>query len=389
MFQAILNSRISALLFCVVLAACGSSGEESEVTTQTGSNSSSPSPAPPVPTPVVGGVSEAQQDSVGRAVPVDATKARFNRPLGIALDDHGNVYVADAGNATIRKIAVSGAVTTLAGSPGESGHADGSGHAARFRFLKGIAVDEAGNVYAVDDSAIRKITPSGVVTTLAGTPGIIGSADGAGAAAQFNRPWGIAADKVGNLYVADNENCLVRKITPAGVVTTLAGTRGMRGTADGTGASATFLGPQGIAIDSTGNLYLTDWFGPPAPNIPEGSTFIRKIAANGAVNTLAGNFNSEIGPALFRDTFAIAADSAGNVYLAAERSVRKVSSTGIVSTVVGPTARFDALEGIAIDDAGNLYVSDTSAHAIDKVTQGGNITLYAGKPGEAGSVDVP
>ncbi|WP_324104301.1 hypothetical protein [Noviherbaspirillum sp.] len=319
----------------------------------------------------------------------DATQARFNQPLGIAIDGGGNIYVADSGNYTIRKIAPSGVVTTLAGSPGLSGAADGTGAAARFKILKGIAVDAAGNVYAVDDGTIRKVTAGGTVTTLAGLAGATGDADGTGAAARFNHPWGIAVDAAGNLFVADSDNYLIRKVTPAGVVTTHAGTRGMRGTADGTRATATFLGPQGIAIDPSGSLYVTDWYGPPAPNIPQGSTFIRKITASGIVSTMAGNFNSEVAPALILDTFAIAADASGNVYLASGRSVRKMSSSGTLSTVVGPTNTFDSLQGITIDDAGNLYVADTSANAIDKVTQSGNITLVAGKPGEAGSVDVP
>lgn len=348
-------------------------------------------PATPLPSNTATAQAETKPaSSAGSAGPqADATQARFNQPLGIAVDGSGTIYVADSANYTIRRIAPSGVVTTLAGSPGLSGTADGTGAAARFRVLKGIAIDASGNVYAVDDSAIRKITPGGTVTTLAGTPGVTGDADGSGMAARFNHPWGIASDAAGNLYVADSENYLIRKVTPAGVVTTFAGTRGMRGTANGTGATATFLGPQGIAIDPSGNLYVTDWYGPPAPNIPQGSTFIRKIAAGGTVSTMAGNFNSDVAPALLLDTFAIAADASGNVYLAAGRSVRKVSSSGALSTIAGPTDTFDSLQGIAIDGVGNLVVSDTSANAIDKVTQDGGITLVAGKPGEAGSADVP
>ncbi|WP_136414117.1 hypothetical protein [Herbaspirillum sp. ST 5-3] len=362
-----------------------------------------PSSSNSAPAPVVGGVSEtkptagstANEPAAGSNTnttstsQADATKARFNQPVGIASDSNGNLYVADSGNYTIRKIASSGVVTTLAGSPGISGDADGTGPAARFGNLKGLAVDAAGNVYVVDSNAIRKIAPSGAVSTVAGMPAASGDADGSGAAARFNQPWGIASDAAGNLYVADGGNYLIRKITPAGVVTTYAGTRGMRGTANGMRDAATFLGPQGIAIDPAGSLYVTDWYGPPAPNIPEGSTFIRKIAASGQVSTMAGNFNGETGPALFLDTFAITADASGNVYLAAGRSVRKVSSSGATSTIAGPTDQFDSLYGITIDGAGNLFVSDTSANAIDKVTQDGSITLVAGKRGEAGSTDAP
>ncbi|WP_324106400.1 hypothetical protein [Noviherbaspirillum sp.] len=398
-----LRSRISAVLISVFLAACGGgSGGSGIDTAQSASQTTSPQQSP-TPAPVVGGVSEtkpaagsaANEPAAGSNTTntstsqADATKARFNHPVGIASDSNGNLYVADSGNYTIRKIASSGVVTTLAGSPGISGDADGTGPAARFGNLKGLAVDAAGNVYVVDSNAIRKITPSGAVSTVAGTPAASGDADGSGAAARFNQPWGIASDAAGNLYVADGGNYLIRKITPAGVVTTYAGRRGMRGTANGMRDAATFLGPQGIAIDPAGSLYVTDWYGPPAPNIPQGSTFIRKIAASGQVSTMAGNFNGEAGPALFLDTFAITADASGNVYLAAGRSVRKVSSSGAASTIAGPTDQFDSLYGIMIGGAGNLFVADTSANAIDKVTPDGSITLVAGKPGEAGSADVP
>lgn len=428
MLQGTIGSRITTGFLCILLAACGGGGggdsgasvpqsgssgtpgtSETSGTSGTGANAENAATGRPV---------TAAQDDIPAApaapadtdpgspgttppdccpqpseepapVQADATHARFNQPLGIAVDGGGNLYVADALNNTIRKIAPSGVVTTLAGSPGASGNADGTGAAARFSFLKGIAVDGAGNIYAVDNSAIRKITPTGVVTTLAGISGAIGDADGPGATARFNRPWGIAVDAAGNLYVADTDNYLVRKVTPGGTVSTHAGTRGMRGTANGSATTATFLGPKGIAIDAGGNLYLTDWFGPPAPNIPEGSTFIRRIAADGGVTTMAGNFGGETGPAAFSDAFALAADGAGNVYVAALRSVRRVSPTGTITTLAGPSDQFQVLDGIAIDGAGTLFVTDESNHTVSKVTQGGSITLVAGKPGESGSIDEP
>lgn len=392
----------------MLLAACGAGGDSSPLAgatesggngTTTNSNNTGINPAgTPQPgsaaqegaaSPSASGSSSTGASSSGTPATADATKARFSLPLGIAVDGSGNLYVADTQNYTVRKIAPSGMVTTLAGTPGASGSTDGTGAAARFSFLKGIAVDGSGNVYAVDNSAIRKITPAGVVTTLAGASGVTGDADGLGAAARFRQPWGIAADADGTLYVADTDNYLVRKISPAGVVTTHAGTRGMRGTANGSTATATFLGPKGIARDSAGNLYLTDWYGPPAPNIPEGNTFVRRIGADGSVTTMAGNFRSENGPAAFSDTFAIAADAAGNVYLAALRSVQKVSATGAVSTVAGPGEQFQVLNGIASDNAGNLFVTDESAHTVSRVGQDGSMTLVAGKPGESGSADVP
>src|SRR5262249_39837561 len=150
-------------------------------------------------------------------------------------DGAGNVYVADGGNSTIRKVTATGIVTTLAGTAGMPGSADGTGAAARFFALFSVAVDDAGNVYAADSNNhnIRKGTAAGIVTTLAGPAGAAGSQDGTGAAARFFSPAGVAVDSASNVYVADNNNFTIRKATLAGVVTTLAGTAGMTGSANG------------------------------------------------------------------------------------------------------------------------------------------------------------
>lgn len=361
------SHRLAAALLCALLAACGGGGGS----TFAGVSNSD------LPPPVVGGVSTV------------ATQARFNMPKGLATDAGGNMYVVDSGNATIRKITSSGAVTTIAGTPGAIGSADGAGAAARFNNPSNIAVDAAGNLYVADtgNQTVRKITPAGIVTTLAGTAGVRGNADGAGAAAQFNQPWGVAADAAGNVYVADTENYLIRKITPAGVVSTLAGMRGKRGTTDGDRATASLLGPRGMTMDAAGNLYITDWYGPPAPNPAETSTFVRKITQDGAVSTLAGNYGNGPVPTVFRDTWTIAVDASGNTYVAAQNSIRKVSATGAVSTLA-ESAQFASLLGLTIDTSGNLYAADESRHFIARVTQGGEISIVAGKSGETGSTDV-
>src|SRR5438093_609526 len=169
----------------------------------------------------------AGQASIGSA---DGTgsAARFNGPYGVATDSSGNVYVADTGNCTIRKITPAGVVTTLAGLAGFTGSADGTGSAARFNGPSSVATDSSDNVYVADtfNHTIRKITPAGVVTTLAGLAGSFGSADGTGSAARFYYPGGVATDSSGNVYVADTFHITIRKVTPAGVVTTLAGVAG-------------------------------------------------------------------------------------------------------------------------------------------------------------------
>jgi sugar lactone lactonase YvrE len=188
------------------------------------------------------------------------TAARFFGPDGVAVDQSGNVYVADTGNNTIRKVTSNGVVTTLAGLAGSSGSIDGTGSAARFNYPRRVAVDGSGNVYVsdADNHVIRKVTTSGVVTTLAGLAGASGSTDGTGSAARFQGPDGVAVDGAGNVYVADSDNYTIRKITATGVVTTLGGLAGTYSYADGTGSAAWFAYPKGVAVDSAGKVYVAD-----------------------------------------------------------------------------------------------------------------------------------
>ena len=185
------------------------------------------------------------------------TSAQFRNPSGVAVDGAGNVYVADRVNHRIRKITTSGVVSTLAGS-GTSGYTDGTGTSAQFKSPRGVAVDGAGNVYVADQEnhRIRKITASGVVSTLAGST--YGYADGTGTSAKFDSPFGVAVDGAGNVYVADQDNHRIRKITTSGVVSTLAGST--YGYTDGTGTSAQFNYPTGVAVDGAGNVYVADQY---------------------------------------------------------------------------------------------------------------------------------
>jgi Dockerin type I domain/NHL repeat len=325
--------------------------------------------------------------------------ARFRFPQGVATDSSGNVYVADTVNSTIRKTTPAGAVTTLAGLAASFGSADGTGSAARFAFPRGVAIDGSGSVYVADtdNSTIRKITPAGGVTTLAGLAGVFGNADGPGSAARFGFPIGVATDSSGNVYVADNFNHTIRKITPAAAVTTLAGLAGSTGSADGTGSAARFNFPRGVATDSSGNVYVGD----------ESNQTIRKITPAGAVTTLAGlagasgSADGTGSAARFFNPSGVATDSSGNVYVADRdnHTIRKITPAGAVTTLAGLAgspgsadgtgsgARFVFPQGVATDSSGNVYVADEFNHTIRKITPAAAVTTLAGLAGSPGSAD--
>ncbi len=269
--------------------------------------------------------------------------AQFDYLSGVAVDSSGNVYVADANNHSIRKITSGGVVSTFAGTStvtstgirtGSSGFVDSADSAdgsAKFKDPKGVAVDGSGNVYVADmnNHSIRKITSGGVVSTLAGTgsSGFVDSADSAGGVAKFNKPRGVAVDGDGNVYVADSSNHSIRKITSGGVVSTLAGT-GSSGSTNGAGNVAKFNDPRGVAVDSSGNVYVADTY----------NYRIRKITTDAAgvvsVSTLAGGAGGASGDV----------DGAGNV------------------------AKFKRVVGVAVDSDGNLYVGDSNNYYIRKIT---------------------
>ena len=326
--------------------------------------------------------------------------ARFNYPSGVAVDDAGNVYVADSGNALVRKISPNGVVTTLAGS-GTFGSADGTGSSAQFGFPAGIAVDTEGVVYIADSTlgSIRRITPAGVVTTLAGATSqySYGSTDGAGQNAKFNGPSGVAVDASGLVYVADSNNHTIRKVTKAGVVTTLAGLAGVRGSADGTGSNARFNLPTELSIDSVGNVYVAD----------TGNGAIRKISPTGEVLTLARiplRFSypgSNPALAYYEGLTGVTVSRTGNIFAVDHTSgtILSVAANGVVTTLagladrvgnadgIGSNARFSAPTHIAVDSAGILYVADRDNATIRRVDPRGVVTTLAGLANSFGVAD--
>lgn len=346
-------------------------------------------------TTLAGAASAGRTDGTG-------IESRLNSPLSVAMNRHGDLFIADSGNHTVRKatrIATNWVLSTIAGLAGRDGREDGIGSAARFWTPSGVAVDADDAVYVADSNnhAIRKITPVGtdwVVTTLAGQGQCCdpsgwllgGSVDGTGSAARFRNPTGVAVDGAGNVYVADSVNCSIRKVTPGGVVTTLAGLLGGPvGSQDGTGSGAQFNFPKSVAVDSTGNVYVADTF----------NNTIRKVTPAGVVTTLAGSAGSRDSygsadgdgrAARFAYPRGLAVSTAGEIFVADGNNytIRKMTQTGtnwMVTTVagvagtvgskngIGDGARFNYPHGIAADNDGNIYVADS-----------GNCTIRQGSP---------
>lgn len=334
-------------------------------------------------------------DGTGRA-------ARFDRPVGLATDSAGNVYVGDSSNSLVRKITPAGVVTTVAGLAQSRGTTDGTGASARFMSPESLAADKDGTLYVADYDAhtIRRISPAGEVTTLAGLAGVPGALDGTGNGARFRNPVGVAVDAAGNVYVADRGNRTVRKITPAGVVTTLAGVAGQSGSTDGTGSAARFTGLAGLAVDAAGNVYAAE----------STTHIVRRISPAGEVTTLAGwpglrgSTNGVGNAARFDAPAALAVDAAGNVYVAdtVNEIIRRIAPDGTVTRYAGATdfagnsdgdrltaARFFRPQGIAIDSAGNIYVSETFSHTVRKISAAGVVSTLAGPGGNFGSANGP
>lgn len=328
--------------------------------------------------------------------------ARFNSPRGLAFDSSNNLYVADSANNQIRKITPDGSVSLFAGSAsGASGTNNGTGTGARFNFPTAVAIGPDGNIYVADEgnNAIREMTPKAVVTTLAGLPGSSGSTDGTNGTARFFNPFSLVVDGSTNVYVADTLNDSIRLVTPDGVVTTLAGTAGTVGSTDATGQAARFHFPIGIAIDQNTNLFVSDF----------GNDTVREVNAALVVSTIAGapggsGTNDGVGSsAQFDFPVGLALDASGNLYVADydNQTIRQITPAAAVTTLaglagasgtndgVGNSARFSNPAAVAVDQNGNVIVGDTLNNAIRQITPVGNVTTLAGLSDTAGSSNGP
>ena len=328
-----------------------------------------------------------------------ATSAALNEPGGIDVDSLGNLYIADFLNSRIRKVTPAGVITTVAGTgvPGFSGDG-GSATAAQLNFPSGVEVDPAGNIYIADTSnhRIRKVTPAGVISTVAGNGSSGFSGDGGPAtAAGLWFPLGVTLDAAGNIYIADSYNNRIRKLTPAGVITTVAGSGGDGFSGDGgLATAATLTQPSGMFVDPAGNLFIADRL----------NQRVRKVTPAGTISTAAGNgiggYDSDGGPAVGAALFYpsdVVVDFNGNLYIADQGNhrTRKVTPAGIISTVAGNgtagfsgdggpaiNAQLNVPVGVAVDGATVVYSADSLNHRIRKITFPGTAApiLVSGTP---------
>lgn len=314
-------------------------------------------------------------NGVDGTVDNQGTAAQLAGPSAVAFDNSGNLLVADYNGNRIRMInPQTRVVTTIAGS-GAPNSVDGTGTLAQFQGPIGLAVDATGNIYVAEWSGcrIRKIDPNRVVTTLAGSGA--GGQDGTGTAAQFKNPYGIALDAQGNLFVGDCLNHRIRKVTPQGVVSTFAG-NATGGHLDGQGSAAQFKNPAGVAFDASGNLYVADHLNHRIRKItPSGS--VSTLAGDGATSFRDGQGTQ----AQFWQPRRLVVDAANNLYLTdgANNRIRKITSAGLVTTVAGDgsasyldgaplSAQFNVPDGIAMDANGILYIGDRMNNRIRRLS---------------------
>jgi len=330
-----------------------------------------------------------------------ATKAGLASPMGAAFDNAGNMYIADSGSSRIRKVDTNGTITTIAGKgyfaySGDNGPAVQAGLGSP----SGVAVDNAGNIYIADagNNRIRKVDAGGIITTIAGSgnwgSNVFSGDNGPAVQAGLNYPTGVAIDSVGNIYIADAGNSRIRKVDPSGIITTYAGTGQQYQSASGDGGPATqamIYQPHGVAVDSAGNIYIADTF----------NYRIRKVDTSGIITTIAGNgqwtYSGDNGPATeasFSWPYGVAVDRIGNVFLTDyyNSRIRMVDTGGIITTVAGngnwgsngfrgdgglaTHASLGMPMGVATDANGGIYIADTHNYRIRKFSLPQSRTPY-------------
>jgi sugar lactone lactonase YvrE len=332
-----------------------------------------------------------------------ATNAMLSQPVSVAIDSAGNLYIDDPDNLRVRKVDTSGVITTVAGNGTSGFSVDGvpATNTGFFYAPGGVAVNSTGNLYIIDGWRIRMVDESGVISTVAGN-GAQGYAGDGGLAtnAELNEPEGVAVDNAGNLYIADYASCRIRKVDISGVITTVAGNgSGVFSGDGGPATSAELNAPESVAVDSVGNLYIADF----------GNNRIRKVDTSGIITTVAGNgvqgYSGDGGAATaaeLNDPIGVAVDSAGNIYISdfGNNRIRKVDTSGVITTLAGngtygfsgdggpaTSAKFDISVGLAVDSAGNLYIADEDNNRVRKVDAFGVITTVAGNGTEGYSGD--
>ena len=308
--------------------------------------------------------------STGLSGSIDAflESARFFQPSGIAVDSNQNTYIADTANHTIRKVTLASAVTTIAGTAGQAGTIDGVGNAARFNRPRGLAVDRNNNLYVADtgNHTIRRISPDGNVTTVAGLGGFSGTNDGSGTGARFNAPWGVAVDGGGTVYVADTGNHTIRRISPAGVVTTIGGVAGSAGHAEGNTTRARFASPLGLALDSAGAIYV--------------SVRDNNLIARGALDTLPTIISQPVAqtvPPNTRVEFSVSASGGGLSFQWRLNGNAIPGATGATHTVTAADAATVGNYSVEVSNSAGAVTSNVAALTISPALASGRITNLA------------
>ncbi|MHB8572584.1 MAG: NHL domain-containing protein [Candidatus Dormibacteria bacterium] len=318
-------------------------------------------------------------------------KAKLSRPYGLLIDRNCNLTISDADRSVVVQVSPKGDVTTLAGDPNAGASGDGGpATKAALSYPRGIAMDSQGNLYIGESRAVRRVTPSGIISTIAGSRDASDcpyatSMEGGPASAATLCPAALALDASGNLYVSDNNNSRVFRITPAGVITTYAG----GGQGDGTSGPATaaqLFYPDGLAVDSAGNLYIAD-----------GNAYlVRRVDSRGNISTFAGGGSTEVTGTTTRAAAAsignpqgLLLDAAGNLFVGTWTHVFRITPAGVIISIAGNStdtgvggdggpagaARFNTVDGLALDASGNLFLADTGNSELRRVGSDGKINL--------------